>query len=272
MWSFAVMSPALDFLLNHENVVFPGTPIVFCGIDRRELGGHALPSRVTGVLLKRAFAPTLDIALKLHPRTRRVVFVAGTSEFDSRLLEQAREELLLYKDRLDFTYLTALPMRDLLSQVSELPPHTIVLYSTLFKDGAKGSLLRTTRKSGYLCAINNPMDGIATPHIVRTNYPRVAHKCAFRFVRQPLAQLLVSVYCKFERRASCGGNQIRYCSLSSSNDSVPPDHKYSHRQKDIFLQGNLTATLETKDVEKTWDLGGRRAAFSGAEPVQKDCR
>ncbi len=65
----AVMSPALDFLLSHENVVFPGTPIVFCGIDRRELGGRVLPSRVTGVLLKRAFAPTLDIAVKLHPRT-----------------------------------------------------------------------------------------------------------------------------------------------------------------------------------------------------------
>jgi hypothetical protein len=77
---------------------------------------------------------------------------------------------------------------------------------------------------------------------------------------------------KFERRASWGGNQIRYCSLSSSNDSVPPDHRYSYRQKDIFLQGNLTAALETKDVENTWTLGGRRAAFSGAEPVQKDCR
>jgi hypothetical protein len=85
----AVMSPALDFLLSHENVVFPGTPIVFCGIDRRELGSRALPPRVTGVLLKRAFAPTLDIALKLHPGARRVVFVAGTSEFDRRLLEQA---------------------------------------------------------------------------------------------------------------------------------------------------------------------------------------
>ena len=42
----AVMSPALDFLLSHENLVFPGTPIVFCGIDRRELGSRALPSRM----------------------------------------------------------------------------------------------------------------------------------------------------------------------------------------------------------------------------------
>jgi PAS domain S-box-containing protein len=131
----AAMSPALDFLLNHEKIIFPGTPVVFCGIDRREFGDRALPSRVTGVMVKREFAPTLDIALKLHPDTSRVVFVAGTSEFDKRLLVQASEELRRYQDHLDFIYLTALPMRDLLSQVSALPPHTIVLYSTLFKDG-----------------------------------------------------------------------------------------------------------------------------------------
>jgi PAS domain S-box-containing protein len=163
----AVMSPALDFLLSHENVVFPGTPIVFCGIDRRELGGRALPSRVTGVLLKRAFAPTLDIALKLHPRTRRVVFVAGTSEFDSRLLEQAREELLLYKDRLDFTYLTALPMHDLLSQVSELPPHTIVLYSTLFKDGAGAPFVPHDVAEHLAAASNAPVYGFLDQYLGR---------------------------------------------------------------------------------------------------------
>ena len=163
----AVMSPALDFLLTHENVVFPGTPIVFCGIDSRELGGRALPSRVTGVLLKRAFAPTLDIALTLHPRTKRVVFVAGTSEFDSRLLEQAREELLPYKDRLDFTYLTALPMRDLLSQVSKLPPYTIVLYSTLFKDG-EGAPSEPYDVAEHLAAASNaPVYGFSDQYLGR---------------------------------------------------------------------------------------------------------
>ncbi len=163
----AVMSPALDFLLSHENVVFAGTPIVFCGIDRRELDSRALPSRVTGVLLKRAFAPTLDIALKLHPGTRRVVFVAGTSEFDRRLLEQATEELRLYRDRLDFTYLTALPMRDLLSQVSELPPRSIVLYSTLFKDGEGAPFVPHDVAEHLAAASNTPVYGFNDQYLGR---------------------------------------------------------------------------------------------------------
>ena len=132
----AVMGPALDFLLGEGGGVFPGTPIVFCGIDRREVEGRSLPSHVTGVLVKREFSPTLDIALRLHPGTRQVMFIGGTSEFDVRLVEQARREFRPYEGRLTFTYQTALPLREVLARLANLPPHTVVLYSTLFRDGA----------------------------------------------------------------------------------------------------------------------------------------
>ena len=78
----SVLGPSLRFLLSEGDPVFPGAPIVFCGLDRRELSSQQLPSNVTGVLLKREFLPTLELALRLHPDTKRVVFVAGTSEFE----------------------------------------------------------------------------------------------------------------------------------------------------------------------------------------------
>ena len=134
--AIAAMGPSLDFLLGPGDPVFPGTPIVFCGIDRRELERRALPDHVTGVLLKREFSPTLQVALRLHPDTRRVVFVGGTSEFDARLVEQARGEFRSYEGRLSFSYLTTRSLRELLAELANLPPHTIVLYSTLFRDGA----------------------------------------------------------------------------------------------------------------------------------------
>ena len=86
--------------------------------------------------MKRQFAPTLEIALKIHPRTERVVVVAGTSEFDTRLLNQAREEFSGYEDRVAFTYPTSLSLANLLAELSRLPPRTIVLFTTLFQDGA----------------------------------------------------------------------------------------------------------------------------------------
>ena len=132
----AVFGPALEFLLNHGEAIFPGTPIVFCGIDRRELGDRSLPPHVHGVLLKREFAPTLELAIGLHPHTKQVVVVAGTSEFDTLLLDQARQEFGVYENRLAFTYLTTLPLQKQLTELAELPPQTIVLFTTFFQDGA----------------------------------------------------------------------------------------------------------------------------------------
>src|SRR5262249_25634748 len=126
----AIIWPALDFLLNQGDAIFPGVPIVFCAIDKREIGDRSLPAHVRGILLKREFAPTLELALSLHPQTNRVAVVSGTSEFDARLVEDAIRELHAYEDRLAFTYLTGLPLQMLLTELSQLPPQTIVLFTT----------------------------------------------------------------------------------------------------------------------------------------------
>jgi len=81
----AVMEPSLDFLLRHADALFPGVPIVFCGVDPVDVEARSLPENVTGVLVKRAFAPTLHMALRLQPDTRNVVVIGGTSRFDQQL-------------------------------------------------------------------------------------------------------------------------------------------------------------------------------------------
>ena len=133
--AIAVLSPSLDFLLNHGSVIFPGTPIIFCGIDKTELGNRVLPPHVRGIVLKREFAPTIEIALKLHPKAERAGVVAGTSGFDERLLEQAKREFRFDEERLDIQYLMTLPLQNLLAELSHLPPQTLVFYTSIFRDG-----------------------------------------------------------------------------------------------------------------------------------------
>ncbi len=163
----AAYPPALDFLLTHGDAVFPGAPIVFCGIDRRNLATRSLPSHVTGTLVKREFAPTLELALRLHPGTERIVFVGGTSEFDAQLVKQAREELGRFEDRLAFTWLTALPMRELLTHLSQLPPRTIVLYSTVFRDGAGEPFVPHDVVERVSAAANAPVYGFLDQYLGR---------------------------------------------------------------------------------------------------------
>jgi signal transduction histidine kinase len=152
----AILSPSLDFLLNYGSVIFPGAPMVFCGVDKTELGNRSLPPNVRGILLKREFAPTVEIALGLHPKTERAVVVAGTSDFDTRLLEQAKIEFGFYGNRLDFHYLTTLSLQDLLTELGHLPPRTLVFYTSLFRDGAGETLVPRDVVERVSAAANAP--------------------------------------------------------------------------------------------------------------------
>ena len=130
-----VMGPALNFLLNYADQIFPRTPIVFCGLDRHQLGARSFPANVFGVLVKREFAPTLELALNLHPGTEGVVVVSGTSEFDNSLLAQAQSEFRTFENRVSFTYLSELSLEHLLARLSHLPRGDIVLFVSMFRDG-----------------------------------------------------------------------------------------------------------------------------------------
>jgi hypothetical protein len=131
----AIMAPAFEFLLANRDEIFPGSPIVFCGLDKRQLGTRPLPPNVYGVLIEREFAPTLELALRLRPTTENVVVVSGTSEFDTSLLSDAQEEFRPYEKRVSFTYLSELSLKQVLERVSQLPVHSIVLFITMFRDG-----------------------------------------------------------------------------------------------------------------------------------------
>ena len=131
----AVMEPSLDFLLRQADVLFPGVPIVFCGANPTDVEGMSLPENVTGVLMKRSFAPTLDIALRLQPATRHVFVIGGTSRFDRQVQAVARRDLQDFNEQLSISWLTELSMQQLLNEVPTLPENSVIYYLTLFADG-----------------------------------------------------------------------------------------------------------------------------------------
>ncbi|MBK6316087.1 MAG: hypothetical protein IPF53_17785 [Blastocatellia bacterium] len=137
----AVMQPSLDFLLNNRQSLFPDVPIVFCGVDSSYMETQPLPPTVTGVAIKRNYAPTIDIALRLQPETQNLFVVGGTAKFDRQLQEIARRDLAAYEDRVRITYLTDLPMPELLATAANLPEKSAILYLTIFSDGAGSAFI-----------------------------------------------------------------------------------------------------------------------------------
>ena len=95
-----------------------------------------LDSQFTGVWDRVEPAETLQVALRLQPGTKHVVVVGGIDAFDLELEHWFRERLHSYESKLDFTYLTDLPMAQLLERLRQLPAHTIVLLTHIGLDGA----------------------------------------------------------------------------------------------------------------------------------------
>jgi signal transduction histidine kinase len=153
----AVIGPALTFLLRHGEAIFKGVPIVFCGADAADLQGVTLPPHVTGLLVKRVFGPTLDLALRLQPGAARVYVVGGTSPFDRHLQADARGEFVPFEGRVPIEYLTDQSVPDLLNTVARLPAHSIVLYTSLFRDAAGQAFVPHDVAARLSAAANAPV-------------------------------------------------------------------------------------------------------------------
>jgi signal transduction histidine kinase len=133
----AIMEQPLDFLLRHADRLFPGVPIVFASIDAATIQGKKLPANVTGVLLKREYSPTLEAALRLQPDTREVFVVGGgASSFDRLLQTRVRRDLGPWEGRVQINYLFGMTMDALLTRLSTLPAHSVILYCSMLTDGS----------------------------------------------------------------------------------------------------------------------------------------
>jgi signal transduction histidine kinase len=133
---FAQAPQVLSFLTKYGEELFPGTPTVFGTLEKGRIDSLKLGPNMTGILVDVSFVTTLEAALKMQPDVRNVVVVSGSSEIDARHLAKARSQFRSFETRVEFTYLTGLPLAELEKQVAGLPEHTIVFYITLFRDGA----------------------------------------------------------------------------------------------------------------------------------------
>jgi len=124
----ATPDPALTFLLKYRNDLFPNSPIVFVAVERPSQEARAAGPGLAGIIRANTHRKTLDLALKLHPETKEVFVISGTPEHDKRFETISREELAGYDKKFRITYLTDLPILELLERVKALPQDSVILY------------------------------------------------------------------------------------------------------------------------------------------------
>ena len=134
---------SLDFLLKYRADLFPNAPIVFIATERPAPAQLAAGPGVTGIVNLSGYEKTIDVALKFHPGTRHVYVISGTLDHDKKFEALAREQLRELERRVAVTYLTDLPVHELISRMKNLPEQSVVLYVWQQSQDAAGTILET---------------------------------------------------------------------------------------------------------------------------------
>jgi signal transduction histidine kinase len=162
----AVGEDALGFLLRHRAELFPQVPVVHTGIDRLLLLSLApLPAGVVGVPVEYGFSPTIDLALRWHPRARRLVIVTGAAEPDRRFEAQLRKDVSAFKDRATAEFLAALPMHAVLRRLGELRDDAVVFTPGMYQDGDGHDFVPQQSVRAMAAASGAPVYGAFSSHI-----------------------------------------------------------------------------------------------------------
>ncbi len=128
--------PAFTFLLKHRQKLFPDTPIVFCGVNYfvdSMLQGH---KNVTGVVEAQDIRATIELALKLHPRTKEIYIVNDNTITGQAIAKDLSKVAPLFKNKVDFVPLSGLSMEQIQQKVAKLPTDSLILYLIFFEDSA----------------------------------------------------------------------------------------------------------------------------------------
>ena len=118
----------LEFLFKYRSDFLPHTPIVFAATSYPRAAQLKSGAGATGIVLVNTYKKTLDLALRLHPATEHVFVISGTPEHDKVYETMARSQLKGYENKAAITYLTDLPLEELMVRIKDLPERSIVLY------------------------------------------------------------------------------------------------------------------------------------------------
>ncbi|HKE38801.1 MAG TPA: hypothetical protein VKG21_03090, partial [Casimicrobiaceae bacterium] len=128
----AVTKSALDFFTRYGEQLWPGARVVFHGIDAIE--ADQIPPGAVGMVAQFDLASTIDIAQRLQPTARRILFINGVGVLDLNFERQARLLAPTVTGTAKIEFLSGLPLPDLLARVAAEPADTIIIFLTQLGD------------------------------------------------------------------------------------------------------------------------------------------
>ena len=164
---FVLDNSALNLMTRYRDELFPGVPLVFAGINGYSPDMIKEQLRIAGVTENEDVAGTLNLALKLHPKTKSVLVVHDHTASGLAVMKDMAAVADQFKDKVAIHYNRDETADDLAKELKALPSDALVLVLTYVTDKAGRTLTR--EESTRLIADSSPVPVYAM-HETRLGY------------------------------------------------------------------------------------------------------
>jgi len=127
----AIGDGPLEFVTGNRERLFPDVPVVY--FTSRTPSSRL--ANATGLVAELNLAETMTLAMALQPDLRHAFIVSGAGEPDTAFDRTARAQLRPFQDRVDISYWSGLPTKELERRLATMPAHSMVYYLVVDRDG-----------------------------------------------------------------------------------------------------------------------------------------
>ncbi len=119
---------AFDFAIKYREKIFPKSPIIFCGYNAFRPAVLNGITNITGVNEEVNFKGTIDMALKVHPHTKKLVFITSDYYLNGKRHQEILDNNLTptYQDRYQIVQLKNLYLQPLKNKLAALSSDSLV--------------------------------------------------------------------------------------------------------------------------------------------------
>ena len=127
--------PAATFAQQFRHELFPATPMLVAGVDRRFVEQGTFTDNETTVDTQHDPAPMIDEILRLLPETRTVMVVVGSSQVEQFWLREMQREFRRFGGRLQFIWTNELSFDEIVERGRTMPAQSAIFFAILALDG-----------------------------------------------------------------------------------------------------------------------------------------
>src|SRR5256885_2160151 len=153
-------SPAGVFVEQYRDRLFPETPVLYTGMDRRRLSPHALERNAAFIGENFDGPGFIEDILQIAPATKNIAIVIGASAVVQYWATAFRKEFEPFTNRINFIWLNDLSLDQMLEKTRALPPDSYIFLILLLRD-ATGVTHNADEALQRIHAVANaPINGI----------------------------------------------------------------------------------------------------------------